>query len=358
MPQAKLDDDHLERIRTQVLCGPEAPSYTTTYNAADTFDSMGIDNAHNFDEWEERMNIEIVSMDERDMVFDLVGVDVSIANALRRILIAEVPTMAIEKVFIMNNTSIIQDEVLAHRLGLIPVNADPERFKFKKSDDDATEDNTLVFRLEVKCRSQPAETASGGQPSGMVHDKVVSGDMKWLPHGKQEKVFAQNRPAPVDSDILIAKMRPGQTIDLEAHCVKGIGSDHAKWSPVATASYRLLPIVDLLEDITDDDAVELKSSCAPGVFDIEDLADGTQRATVANARKCTLCRECVRENRFPEKIRLGRQKDHFIFSIESTGAMRPQRLFTEALSILENKFRNLSAFFEQQQQEAQPADGA
>ena len=51
---------------------------------------MGIDNAHNFDEWEERMNIEIVSMDERDMVFDLVGVDVSIANALRRILIAEV----------------------------------------------------------------------------------------------------------------------------------------------------------------------------------------------------------------------------------------------------------------------------
>ena len=58
----------------------------------------------------------------------MVGVDAAIANALRRILLAEVPSMAIEKVFINNNTSIIQDEVLAHRLGLIPIKADPRRF--------------------------------------------------------------------------------------------------------------------------------------------------------------------------------------------------------------------------------------
>lgn len=65
------------------------------------------------------------------MSFDLKGVDAPIANALRRIMIAEVPTMAIHKVYIYQNTSIIADEVLAHRLGLIPILADPRLFTDK-----------------------------------------------------------------------------------------------------------------------------------------------------------------------------------------------------------------------------------
>jgi DNA-directed RNA polymerase I and III subunit RPAC1 len=63
------------------------------------------------------------------MEFDMIGVDAALTNAIRRILISEVPTMAIEKVYLMQNTSVIQDEVLAHRMGLIPIFADPRRFK-------------------------------------------------------------------------------------------------------------------------------------------------------------------------------------------------------------------------------------
>lgn len=66
-----------------------------------------------------------------DMEFDLIGLDASLANALRRIIISEVPTMAIENVFVMNNTGVMQDEVLAHRLGLIPIVADARLFEFK-----------------------------------------------------------------------------------------------------------------------------------------------------------------------------------------------------------------------------------
>lgn len=61
----------------------------------------------------------------------MIGVDASIANSFRRILLSELPTMAIEKVHIYNNTSIIQDEVLAHRIGLIPLKADSRLFKYK-----------------------------------------------------------------------------------------------------------------------------------------------------------------------------------------------------------------------------------
>ena len=59
----------------------------------------------------QHFRIDIVNLSENETEFDMVGIDASIANAFRRILLAEVPTMAIEKVHIYNNTTIIQDEV-------------------------------------------------------------------------------------------------------------------------------------------------------------------------------------------------------------------------------------------------------
>lgn len=78
--------------------------------------------------WRRGFSVAVVSDTPEECVFELVGVDAPIANALRRILLSEVPTMAIETVFIQRNTSIIQDEVLAHRLGLVPLAIDPRLF--------------------------------------------------------------------------------------------------------------------------------------------------------------------------------------------------------------------------------------
>ena len=74
-------------------------------------------------------DIEVLSMNEEEIVFDLIGAEPPLANALRRILISEIPTMAIERVNMWQNTSIIPDENLAHRVGLIPINADPRLFE-------------------------------------------------------------------------------------------------------------------------------------------------------------------------------------------------------------------------------------
>ena len=52
-------------------------------------------------------------------------------------------------------------------------------------------------------------------------------------------------PGPVEDDIMLAKLRPGHEIDIRMIAVKGIGSDHAKFSPVATAYYRLHPEIRL-----------------------------------------------------------------------------------------------------------------
>jgi hypothetical protein len=79
---------------------------------------------------------------------------------------------------------------------------------------------------------------------------------------------------PVQKDILILKLRPGQEIELEAHAVKGIGKTHAKWSPVATAFYRLLPEVTLKQEVEGEEAAALEKMCPKNVFDIEDLGGG------------------------------------------------------------------------------------
>ena len=80
----------------------------------------------------ENMNIEILSLDDEEIVFDIQGVEPPLVNSLRRILISEIPTMAIETVNIYQNTSVMPDEVLAHRLGLIPILADADDFLYKK----------------------------------------------------------------------------------------------------------------------------------------------------------------------------------------------------------------------------------
>jgi DNA-directed RNA polymerases I and III subunit RPAC1 len=93
------------------------------------------DAAWDLKRFSDNLKVEIQELNELEMEFDLIGVDASIANAYRRILIAEIPTMAIETVFVFNNTSVIQDEVLAHRLGLIPIKADPGRFGWQSGMD-------------------------------------------------------------------------------------------------------------------------------------------------------------------------------------------------------------------------------
>lgn len=105
----------------------------------------------------DKMRIQIIELNEERIVFDIRGIDAAVANALRRILLAEVPTMAIETVYIENNTSIIQDEVLSHRLGLIPIDADPKFFEPYQEEDGPTDLNTIVFNLKVDWVAESAD---------------------------------------------------------------------------------------------------------------------------------------------------------------------------------------------------------
>ncbi|THU61365.1 hypothetical protein C4D60_Mb07t22510 [Musa balbisiana] len=347
VPMGQLPE-HLHLQRTRVVCKADAPIHTEGIQYSGAYASTGVDNSMGPNKFCKNFKTEVVRLTEDEIEFDMVGIDASLANAFRRILIAEVPTMAIEKVLMVNNTSVIADEVLAHRLGLVPLNADPRLFEYLSENDTPNERNTIVYKMDVSCKK------------GGSRVTVKSDQLKWLPNGSELQMATYDSSAKAKSytsfscsqdsmpefsqkplgvrfdDIILAKLGPGQVIELEAHAVKGMGKVHAKWSPVATAWYRMLPEVVILKEVKGDDAEKLVKKCPVGVFDIEDLGNGEKKAVVANSRACTLCRECVRGVN-EELVELRRVKDHFIFTIESTGAFSPAELFMKAVKILEEK---------------------
>jgi DNA-directed RNA polymerase, alpha subunit/40 kD subunit len=317
-------------------------------------------------------------------------------------MISEVPTVAIEHVYMWNNSSIVHDEVLAHRLGLIPINVDPRLFdEFLGEDDEATDRNTIVFRLSVKCGRSKKEDerlekarrmrenagyGGGGddeennvdtvmdqadldkaarESASLYQSKhvdvmklaeaietpgrpytrhVYSKDLEWVPQGDQSERFPSGI-RPVHEDILLAKLRPGQIIELEAHGRRGVGKDHAKYSPVATASYRLMPQIELIRPVYDELAEELANLYEPGVFRLEQCGEKEAphriKAVVHNPYACTMSRNYMRNDTLKESIKITRIPNHFIFSIESVGMLPPGVILAESLRILQAKCRNL-----------------
>lgn len=276
----------------------------------------------------------------KELEMDIFGIAPAIANAYRRIMLAEVPTMAIEHVFIMNNTSVIQDEMLAHRLGMIPIKVDPTKFEWKPDDvspESTASRHTIVFELKVKCekRDDVDQGTSGRREDNYKDYKVFSSHLEWVKLRDQaEKFEGENAIRPVHKKILIAKLSGNQEIELKLHAIKGIGRDHAKFSPVATAAYKLMPDIRLKERIVGDQAKRLKDSFSEGVIE---LVGDDQEARVANARIDSGSRNIFRHADLKDKVQYDLIKDHYIFKIESTGAIPAIDIFLQSCDILGSK---------------------
>ncbi|CEF61957.1 DNA-directed RNA polymerases I and III subunit RPAC1 [Strongyloides ratti] len=303
-----------------------------------------------------RIKIINVIPEENTIEFDLINVEAPIANTLRRVLLAEVPTMAIEKVMLYQNTSVIQDEVLCHRLGLLPLKADPRKFDWpgvkiegiNEEGVDMEEEppvdpkKHLVFDFHVKCVESKVKVQSGSKVSNYENEVVKSNQIIWHPIGNQAEEFGDDPPRMVHDDVIVAKLKGGQEIEAKLHCVKGIGRDHAKFSPVATASYRLLPTITLKEDVYGDAAIKFQQCFSEGVVDVVDSEHGP-KAVVVNARNDLCSRNVLRHEEFKDIVELGRIKNHFIFSVESTGALKAEELVIEACKIIQWKAQGLKS---------------
>jgi len=216
--------------------------------------------------------------------------------------------------------------------------------------------NTIVLYLKVECTRREGVDKNETDPTVKYeHANVYAKDMTFEPTGRQLEFFDDEPIRPVNPEILIAKLRPGQAINMELHCVKGIGMDHAKFSPVATATYRLLPAIMITKPILGADARKFQSCFPKGVVDVQRVTpsdakkagsgyegrEGDEKAVVVDAFRDTVSRECLRHDEFKNKVKLGRVQDHFIFNVESTGQFESDALFLESVNILKLKAQRL-----------------
>mmetsp|Transcript_19816 Transcript_19816/g.60057 ORF Transcript_19816/g.60057 Transcript_19816/m.60057 type:complete len:263 (-) Transcript_19816:63-851(-) len=211
--------------------------------------------------------LEITEVKEDSIRFTLSDCDVSIANTLRRVMIAEVPTLAIDIVEFEDNNSGIMDEFLAHRLGLVPLRFDGDLAREMAfphecdcDDEDECDRCTVWLDLNVDYESlqAPRDEDLRGTSVAVTSRQLISRNERVQPahfaSAEEEDAFGQD-----DQGITIARLQVGQRLRLRAKATKGIAKEHAKWSPVCTATYKYEPIVEINPDVAnalDEDQID------------------------------------------------------------------------------------------------------
>ncbi|XP_026190120.1 DNA-directed RNA polymerase II subunit rpb3 [Cyclospora cayetanensis] len=282
--------------------------------------------------------IRITELSSKVVKFTLSNCDASIANALRRVMISEVPSLAIDLVTVFENTSVLHDEYIVHRLGLLPIDSSSvERFISRDYTLDATaaeSDYLVVTHLDLV-----AERTIGGITGG--------------PHGGPPMPVPSPQDMQADgfaSGIPIVKLRKNQSVSMSCLATKGIGKLHAKWSPVATATYKCRPIIQLNEEMLQTASAqskkEIADSCPRKVFTFEDdtAVGGTGILRVANPLDCMFCDQCTKKAKelsLREAIRVAPDERTFHFTVESTGVMPAEKIVQMAFDILRNKLSDL-----------------
>jgi DNA-directed RNA polymerase subunit D len=161
------------------------------------------------------VKVKLLDETSSSVALQLEGIDRSYANAVRRFCIAEVPCMAIDDVVILENSSVLYDEILAHRLGMVPIKTDLERYILPEKCDCGSplgcHKCRVLFVLDAKGKDKVTT--------------VYSGDL----------VSEDREIRPVSETIPLVKLALGQSVKLEAYARLGRGKEHAKWQPCTVA---------------------------------------------------------------------------------------------------------------------------
>ncbi len=253
------------------------------------------------------MEIQFASLDDAAARFTLSGASPAFANALRRAMISDVPTLAIEDVRIYDNTSALFDEMLAHRLGQIPIKTDLEVYTERQS---CSCDGAGCTGCSV------TYTLSAEGPK-----MVTSGDL----------IPQDAKAVPVHDNVPIVKLIKGQKLVLEAKAVVNTGKEHAKWQPTLVCGYKNHPVIEI------GDACDACGMCVDEC-PREILSAKGKKVEVVPGKlpECSMCRLCERaciSTGIGEEpaIRISAEPDRYIFVVESDGSLPVKEILQRAL---------------------------
>ncbi|MCW4021082.1 MAG: DNA-directed RNA polymerase subunit D [Candidatus Bathyarchaeota archaeon] len=258
------------------------------------------------------MNLRILEKNENSIRFVVEGISTPLSNTLRRIILAEVPSMAVDDIVIVENSSVLHDEILALRLGLVPLKTNLDSYNLPEE---------CSCKSELGCNLCRTVLTLDAEAKNEVRI-VYSGDL----------IPEDPNIAPVSNKIPLVKLAPDQRIRLEAYAKLGKGRIHAKWQPVSACTYRYMPIIEI-DSANCDGCGDCVKMCPRQVFEKNE-----NEISVANLIECTLCEDCVEAcSKNPPAIKVRGNESSFIFYIESTGGLPVERILSEAFKIYGNK---------------------
>lgn len=254
------------------------------------------------------MKIEILEKSDSKIKFILSGVKSSFAGALRRIMMSEIPTMAIEWVDFRRNGSVMPDEVLANRLGQVPLTFDKKAYNLPKA---------CKCKGEGCSRCEAKLTLKKKGPAIVYSDDLKSSD-------KSVK--------PIIEKVPIVELFDGQELQLVATAQLGTGKDHSKWKG-AVVGYKNLPKIKIGQ-INQNDLEKFVSICPRGVFKING-----NNLVVTDPVKCNLSMQCVDASKNGE-IEVVPSEDEFVFNVESVSGLKVEDLVETSAAILGSKMKD------------------
>jgi DNA-directed RNA polymerase subunit D len=254
------------------------------------------------------MDIQIIKEENNFLNLIIKDVTSSYINTIRRLMNVEVPVMAIDEINFIVNDSALYDEIIAHRLGLVPLRTDLQSYELRekctcKGIGCAMCQLTLTLNVKGPCT-------------------VYAGDLK----SQDPKVI------PVFAKMPITKLNEGQSLELEAMAKLGIGKEHIKFSP-GLIYYQANPEIKLKDNPTTEKS---KQFCPSHSYEIEN-----NKLNVKNLTNCDLCMAYVEANN-DDSLIVTPSKTDFIFFIEPFGQLTPKEIFTKALSVFDDKLDALA----------------
>jgi DNA-directed RNA polymerase subunit D len=229
-------------------------------------------------------------------------------NSLRRVMLADLPKLAIDDVIIYDNTSALFDEIIAHRLGLIPI---PTDLSF------------LSFRTECKCEGKGCPTCTVRYTLSKEGECVVySGDLQ------------PEHPSYAITETLvpIVELVKDQRIILEVEAVLGRGKDHAKWQGVLAPRYRMDTVISFDKKHLNDVKAFIQE--LPKDFPVEIKGD---KLELKDHSKLPMFEMYLEKHKEP-LITVTKDPTKLTFSFETDGSMSAKAALQQSINILAKKY--------------------
>jgi DNA-directed RNA polymerase subunit D len=253
------------------------------------------------------LKVKILDSSGEKISFLVEDIDHALAGELRRIMMTEIPTLAIEWVDFVKNDSVLWDEIIASRLGLIPLVFNPKFYNLKE---------------ECKCGGKGCAHCQVTLTLKKVGPCIVySGDL----------VSSDKNVKPLYDKIPIVELMEGQELEFEAIAQLGVGKEHAKWQ-ASIVGFRNVPKISVGKGGNVD---VYAKKCPKNVFVYQN-----KKLRVNKLLECNLCMQCVDLSKGIIKVEPDETK--FIFKVETACGLKPKEIVLRSIGILSKKLEEFS----------------